>query len=52
MDITFTGIFSGFRVANFLYIPIGVKQGVGLLGFLKLIKNQKFSLFSKHFWQH
>jgi hypothetical protein len=27
MDITFTGMFSGFRVANFIYNPIGVKQG-------------------------
>jgi hypothetical protein len=28
MDITFTGKFSAFRVANFLKTPIGVKQGV------------------------
>jgi hypothetical protein len=28
MDITFTGIFSGFSVPIFLYTPIGVKQGV------------------------
>ncbi len=28
MDITFTGMFSGFRVANFLYSPIGMKHPV------------------------
>jgi hypothetical protein len=30
MNITLTGIFSGFRVANFSYTPIGVKYPVGL----------------------
>jgi hypothetical protein len=30
MNITFTGIFSGFRVANFLQTPIGVKHPVDI----------------------
>jgi hypothetical protein len=29
MDIIFAGMFSGFRVANFLKTPIGVKHPVG-----------------------
>jgi hypothetical protein len=30
MDITFTCIFSGLRVANFFYTPIGEKQALAM----------------------
>jgi hypothetical protein len=34
MDITFTDMFSGFRVANFLKTPIGMKHPVDVKCFI------------------